>query len=111
MSTGTNLWADYRQTKEAEAALIAKKKEAEGIQEIAAAYGTLAEVMGGPAGLMQYLMIQSNTYEKLANANARAINGLQPKITVWNTGTSRNGLRPPQWPPSAESEGAHDSTR
>ena len=35
---------------------------------------------------MQYLMLQTDTYEKLANANATAINGLQPKITVWNTG-------------------------
>ena len=31
-------------------------------------------------------MLQNNTYEKLAKANATAIQGLQPKITVWNTG-------------------------
>lgn len=35
---------------------------------------------------MQYMMLQNNTYEKLAKANATAIHGLQPKITVWNTG-------------------------
>ena len=35
--------------------------------------------------LMQYLMLTNGTYEKLAHANAAAINGLQPKITVWNT--------------------------
>lgn len=34
------------------------------------------------------MMLQEGTYEKLANANAAAINGLQPKITVWNTGDS-----------------------
>ena len=34
---------------------------------------------------MQYLMLTNGTYEKLAHANAAAINGLQPKITVWNT--------------------------
>ena len=73
-------------TKEAEAAFFAKKKEAEGITELAKAYGHMAEVLGGPQGLLQYLMLQDNTYEKLALANARAINGLQPKITVWNTG-------------------------
>lgn len=33
------------------------------------------------------MMLQDNTYEKLAKANADAINGLQPKITVWNTGS------------------------
>ena len=45
---------------------------------------------------MQYLMLTNGTYEKLANANAAAINGLQPKITVWNTGdgagSSNDGL-------------------
>lgn len=51
----------------------------------------MASVLGGPQGLLQYLMLQSNTYEKLAKANAQAINGLQPKITVWNTGESGGG--------------------
>jgi flotillin len=32
------------------------------------------------------MMLKENTYEKLALANAKAIQGLQPKITVWNTG-------------------------
>ena len=40
---------------------------------------------------MQYLMLTNGTYEKLANANAAAINGLQPKITVWNTGDNGAG--------------------
>ena len=78
--------AYYRATKEAEAAFFTKKKEAEGMTAMAEAYGHMADVLGGPQGLMQYLMLQNNTYEKLANANAAAINGLNPKITVWNTG-------------------------
>lgn len=64
------------------------KQEAQGLVEMAKAYGALADVMGGPAGLLQYMMLQNNTYERLANANARAINGLQPKINVWNTGAA-----------------------
>ena len=82
---------DYRKTKEAEAAFYAKKKEAEGIAEMANAYGQLANVLGGPDGLMRYLMIQDGTYEKLAKANAQAINGLQPKISIWNTGAQGEG--------------------
>ncbi|MCJ1255654.1 hypothetical protein MMC24_003471 [Lignoscripta atroalba] len=78
--------AYFRTTKEAEAAFYAKKKEAEGIAEMAKAYGHMSDVLGGPQGLLQYMMLQNNTYEKLATANAKAINGLQPKITVWNTG-------------------------
>lgn len=80
-----------KKTTEAEADLIAKQKEAEGMVAMARGYGELAKVMGGPQGLMQYLMLQSGTYEKLALANAQAINGLQPKINVWNTGASGEG--------------------
>lgn len=55
---------------------------------MAKAYGHMSNVLGGPQGLLQYMMLQDNTYEKLAKANASAINGLQPKITCWNTGDS-----------------------
>ena len=59
--------------------------------EMAKAYGQLAGVFGGPQGLLQLLMLENNTYEKLAKANATAINGLQPKISVWNTGSEGTG--------------------
>lgn len=72
--------------KEAEAAFIARKKEADGLTEMAKAYGQLSDVMGGPQGLMQFLMLQNGTYERLAAENAKAIYGLQPKINVWTTG-------------------------
>ncbi|KAI9891274.1 MAG: hypothetical protein M1814_002964 [Vezdaea aestivalis] len=75
-----------RRTKAAEAAYVERKKEADGLKEMAQGYGALAKAFGGPAGLLQYMMLQNNTHEKLALANAKAINGLQPKITVWNTG-------------------------
>jgi len=58
---------------------------------MATAYGALAQVLGGPSGLLQYMMLQNNTYERLAAANAKAINGLQPKINVWNTGPAAGG--------------------
>jgi flotillin len=74
--------------KEAQADFFARQQEAAGITEMAKAYGELANVLGGPQGLMQYLMLQNNTYEKLTLANAKAINGLQPKINVWNTGSA-----------------------
>ena len=77
--------AAFRTTTEAEAAFFAKRKEAEGIAEMAKAYGEMAAVLGGPAGLLQYLYMQSGTFEKLANANAHAVQGLQPKISIWNT--------------------------
>ncbi|KAI1995414.1 hypothetical protein LOZ51_002572 [Ophidiomyces ophidiicola] len=78
----------YRETKIAEAAFVARQKEAEGMMEMAKAYGAMADAFGGPQGLLQYMMIQNNTYEKLANANAHAVRGMEPKITVWNTGAA-----------------------
>lgn len=78
----------FRATKEAEAAFYTKKKEAEATIEMAKAYGHLSDVLGGPQGLLQYMMLQDGTYEKLALANAKAIHGLAPKISVWNTGES-----------------------
>ena len=79
--------ANYlRATKEAEASFVAQQKQAQGMTEMAKAYGQMANAFGGPQGLLQYMMLQNNTYEKLARQNAAAVQGLQPKITVWNTG-------------------------
>lgn len=58
---------------------------------MAKAYGALSDVMGGPQGLMQFLMLQNGTYERLAEQNAKAIHGLQPKINVWTTGGENGG--------------------
>lgn len=54
--------------------------------EMAKGYGALVDVLGGPQSFLQFKMLESRTYEGLAEANARAVNGLQPKITTWNTG-------------------------
>jgi flotillin len=77
---------DYRQTKEADSTYYAKKKEAEAISALAAGYKDMAAALGGPQGVLQWMMLNTNTYEKLAATNAKAIQGLNPKITVWNTG-------------------------
>ena len=75
----------------AEAELVQKLKEAEGISAMADAYGKLSSAFGGPAGLLQYMMIEKGTYVELAKANAEAIRGLEPKISVWNTGSQGQG--------------------
>lgn len=84
--------------REAEAAYISRKREADGLSEMAKAYGQLSDVMGGPQGLMQFLMLQNGTYERLAEQNAKAIHGLQPKINVWTTGneSSETSMAPIQ---------------
>jgi flotillin len=76
----------YATVKNAEANLQKKVKEAEGMNAMADAYLKLSHAFGGPAGLLQYMMIEKGTYVELAKANAEAIRGLEPKISIWNTG-------------------------
>ncbi|KAK8134222.1 hypothetical protein PG984_006234 [Apiospora sp. TS-2023a] len=70
----------------ADAKLQKELKEAQGMVAKAEAYGKMAQAFGGPQGLLSYMMIEKGTYVELAKANADAIQGLQPKISVWNTG-------------------------
>jgi flotillin len=89
----------FAQERAAQAHLITQQREAEGLSAMAKAYGDMANVLGGPQGLMQYLMITNGTYEKLAHANGNAIKGLQPKINVWNTGSQGGeGMADPSAP-------------
>jgi len=75
---------------EADAALYAKQKEADGICAVYSAQSEgvqklIASFGGDTNSLIQYLMLDKGLYERLAAANADAIRGLNPKITVWNT--------------------------
>lgn len=79
--------AAFAASQRAEADLNIKLKEAQGVMAMADAYGKLSQAFGGPAGLLQYMMIEKGTYVELAKANAAAIRGLEPKISVWNTGS------------------------
>ncbi|KAI0113692.1 hypothetical protein GGR51DRAFT_506262 [Nemania sp. FL0031] len=75
----------------ADANLQKQLKEAEGITAMAGAYGKLSEAFGGPDNLLRYMMIKEGTYIQLANANAAAVKGMQPKISVWTTGAQGGG--------------------
>lgn len=77
-----------RLTQEADAIYHQKMREAEALKAQAEAFKSMADAFGGPQGLLQYMMIQHNIHEKLALANAKAIQGLNPKFTIWNTGTA-----------------------
>ncbi|KAL1884064.1 hypothetical protein Daus18300_000173 [Diaporthe australafricana] len=83
--------AQYAALKDAEAKLQVQMKEAEGLSAMASAYGQMAQAFGGPGGLLQYMMIEKGTYVELAHANASAVQGMQPKISVWNTGAQAGG--------------------
>lgn len=51
----------------------------------------MSQAFGGPGGLIQYLMIEKGVYQDLAKANADAVRGLNPKMTIWNTGAQAGG--------------------
>lgn len=70
----------------AEAGLQARLKEAQGITAMAEAYAKMGQAFGGPENLLKYMMLEKGTYVQLAKANATAVQGLQPKISIWNTG-------------------------
>jgi flotillin len=55
---------------------------------MAEAYGKMASALGGPQHLIQYMMIEKGVYGELARANATAVKDMQPKITIWNTGSN-----------------------
>ncbi|KAI1175699.1 hypothetical protein F4777DRAFT_548949 [Nemania sp. FL0916] len=75
----------------ADANLQKQLKEAEGITAMADAYARLGHAFGGPDNLLRYMMIKEGTYIELAKANASAVKGMQPKISVWTTGAEGGG--------------------
>lgn len=77
--------------KEAEADLIRQQKAAAGLSAMAGAYADLSHAFGGPSGLIQYMMIEKGVYTDLAKANADAVRGMNPKMTIWNTGAEAGG--------------------
>ncbi|KAL5318680.1 hypothetical protein ACEPPN_013744 [Leptodophora sp. 'Broadleaf-Isolate-01'] len=81
----------FAASKDAEANLIRQQREAAGLSAMAGAYADLSNAFGGPAGLIQYMMIEKGVYQELAQANADAVRGLNPKMTIWNTGNQAGG--------------------
>ncbi|KAL5698448.1 Flotillin-like protein 4 [Ranunculus cassubicifolius] len=86
----------FTQQQVADGELYAKKKEAEGLVALAQAQGvyirTLLEALGGDYNaLRDYLMISKGMFQELAKINAEAVQGLQPKISIWTNGSGGEG--------------------
>jgi flotillin len=71
----------YEKQKEAEGLLAIYNAQVQGIKNLMNAFG------GDHYAALQYIMIDR---EQLAKENANAIQGLNPNITVWNTGNETN---------------------
>ncbi|KAM7256842.1 hypothetical protein ACFE04_012583 [Oxalis oulophora] len=96
----------YAAKQSTDAQLYAKKGEAEAVKLLAEAQGhyvkTLLGALDGKYELLRdYMMIDKNVFQEMAKINAGAINGLQPKISIWTgandgnnnaNGTGGNGM-------------------
>jgi flotillin len=72
----------YQQSKEAEGILVTYDARAEGLSRLYSAAGSDSDLVKYELGLDKEL------FKKLAEENAKAVQGLNPKINVWNTGSS-----------------------
>lgn len=53
---------------------------------------TLLDALGGDyCALRDYLMIDGGMFQEIANINAEAVRGLQPKISIWSSGGGASG--------------------
>jgi len=79
----------------AEAGLYARQMEAQGIlalrQAEADGLSRLIASAGDVDGLNRYVMIRDNLLPVLAEQQAKAMQGLNPRISVWNTGSNSTG--------------------
>jgi len=76
----------YEKTKQAQATETLYNSQAKGIEALRKAFGNDNNT------LLAYMMIQNNQFVEIAKQSAQAINGLNPKITIWNTGdNNKNG--------------------
>jgi flotillin len=69
-----------RKLKEAEGMTALFDAQSQGIQKLISSFN------GDTQALVTYMMLEKDQFTKLADASAKAIQGLNPKITVWNTG-------------------------
>jgi len=76
----------------AEADYIAKQKDAEGLNALYEAQSQginklVTSFNGDTKSLITYMMLEKDQFNKLAESSAKAIQGLNPKITIWQTGS------------------------
>jgi flotillin len=75
----------FKEMKEAEADKILFEAQSDGIKLMQRAFH------GDNAATLSYIMLEQGLHAELAKLNATAIEGLAPKITVWNTDGASKG--------------------
>ncbi|KAK1618309.1 hypothetical protein QYE76_023826 [Lolium multiflorum] len=75
----------YAKQREAEAVALVGKAKSEYVASMLAALG------GNYNAVRDYLMIDGGVYAEMARINAGAVNGMQPKISIWSNGVGNDG--------------------
>uniref|UniRef100_A0ACD5U5K0 Uncharacterized protein n=1 Tax=Avena sativa TaxID=4498 RepID=A0ACD5U5K0_AVESA len=86
----------FEQKMAEDAKLYAKQKEAESLALIGRSkteyVASMLQALGGNYyALRDYFMIDGGMYSEMARINAGAVNGMQPKISIWSNGTGADG--------------------
>ncbi|VAH31382.1 unnamed protein product [Triticum turgidum subsp. durum] len=86
----------FEQKMAEDAKLYAKQKEAESVGLVGKAkteyVASMLQALGGNYhALRDYLMIDGGVYAEMARINAGAVNGMQPKISIWSNGGGADG--------------------
>ncbi|KQJ97144.1 flotillin-like protein 2 [Brachypodium distachyon] len=86
----------FEQKMSEDAKLYAKQKEAESLALVGKAkteyVASMLQALGGNYhALRDYLMIDGGMYAEMARINAGAVNGMQPKISIWSNGEGAGG--------------------
>ncbi|KAI8900297.1 hypothetical protein BC833DRAFT_618685 [Globomyces pollinis-pini] len=74
----------YEQQRQADAMKVNFEAQAEGLKLLHQAFN------GDSNATLQFLMLDRGIYQDLAKANAEAVKGMSPKISVWNTGNENS---------------------
>jgi flotillin len=75
----------YAKQREAEAVALVGKAKSEYVASMLVALG------GNYNAVRNYLMIDGGVYAEMARINAGAVNGMQPKISIWTNGVGNDG--------------------
>ena len=79
----------YKKIKESEGIAATYQAQSDGLQKIMSSFG------GDSRALLSYTMLEKGIYEKLAESNAKAIQDLKPKITIWSS-SAKEAMEPIQ---------------
>lgn len=82
----------YAKQRDLDAYLLQKEKEAQAVTLVARAQATAVEQMlkafdGNAHMYVTWKALEDKLLEKLATCNAEAVRGLNPNVSVWNTGS------------------------